>query len=216
MWKRRGPPTLQLAPEPGSEPDPLVDLARRARDGDAAAVHALLVAVIPSLLRVARQILGPGHPEVNDVTQEAACGVLAGLPRFREECTLLHFACRIAVLTSMNARRRERSRAVKARGLSELSHFVAENPPTPEQLLLGQRAAEVIRELLASLPKAQAEVLGLHHVVGLTAAEIAGVTGAPLETVRSRLRLGRQALQQRVQCDQRLLEAVGMNDDQPR
>ncbi len=218
MWKRLRPPPVDLAVAAHGGPDPLAALARLARDGDKSATNALLLAVTPSLLRVARQILGPGHPEVHDVTQEAAWGVLTGLGRFRGECTVLHFGCRVAVLVAMNARRREISQCRRAKKLTELHELSAdgERTPTPEQALLGNRSALALRELLDSLPEAQAEVLGLHHVVGLTAAEIAAVTRAPVETVRSRLRLGRQALRQRVLGDQRLLEVVGMSDGHTR
>jgi RNA polymerase sigma-70 factor (ECF subfamily) len=34
----------------------------------------------------------------------------------------------------------------------------------------------------------------LHHVVGMTVGEVAGEIGAPVETVRSRLRIGKQKL----------------------
>jgi RNA polymerase sigma-70 factor (ECF subfamily) len=201
--------------EAAAPPDPLADLARRAVEGDHAAANALLTALTPALLRVARQILGAGHPEVNDVTQEAACGVLLALPRFRGESTLVHFACRVAVLVAMNVRRRQISHARKAENLSVLQEVypVGTLPPTPEDRLLGERAADAIRELLGSLPEAQAEVLGLHHAVGLTVSEIAALTGARHETVRSRLRLGRQAVRQRVLGDQRLLEVVGGSDE---
>jgi len=199
-------------------PDPLAGLAARASAGDHAAANALLTKLTPALLRVARQILGPHHPEVNDVAQEAACGVLLGLSRFRGECTLVHFACRVAVLISMNVRRREISHRRKTETLSKLQEVYPTSvlPPTPEDRLLGERAADAVRELLGSLPEAQAEVLGLHHAVGLSMAEIAAVTGARLETVRSRLRLGRRAVRQRVFGDQRLLEVVGGSDEQDR
>lgn len=201
----------------GTQPttDPLAELARQAAAGDHAAANALLTKILPAMLRVARQILGPQHAEVNDVTQEGACGLLLALPRFRGECTVVHFACRVAMLVAMNVRRREMSHHRKTETLSELADVypVAALPPTPEDRLLGERAAGAIRELLGSLPEAQAEVLGLHHVVGLTMPEIAAVTRAPLETVRSRLRLGRHAVRQRVLKDQRLLEVIGGDND---
>jgi RNA polymerase sigma-70 factor, ECF subfamily len=213
MWtpRRRRMP---LDREPGSG-DPLAELTRRARAGETRAIHELLVAIAPAVLRVARQVLGPAHPEVQDVAQEAACGVLRGLERFRGECTLMHFACRTAVLASMNVRRRDVSQSRKARGLSELLGEGASSP-SPERLLLGQRAAAALRELLGLLPEAQAEVLALHHVVGLTAAEIASATSTPVETVRSRLRLGRQALRQRVLGDEELAEVMGVSDGHAR
>jgi RNA polymerase sigma factor (sigma-70 family) len=214
MWKRLSRPRPE-APAADPAADPLAELARGAAAGDHAAANALLLALTPAMLRVARQILGPHHPELADVTQEAACGLLLALPRFRGECTLVHFACRVAVLVSMNVRRRDASQMRKAESLSELQEVFPSNtvPPTPEDRLLGERAAEAIRQLLGSLPEAQAEVLSLHHVVGLTLPEIASVTAAPLETVRSRLRLGRHAVRQRVLGDSKLLEVVGGCDE---
>jgi RNA polymerase sigma factor (sigma-70 family) len=228
MWKRlsRPRPAQSVAsdsddgdvPPARGATDPLAELARQAAAGDHAAANALLTRLAPALLRVARQILGPQHPEIADVTQEAACGLLLALPRFRGECTLVHFACRVAMLVSMNVRRRELSHFRRTETLSELreSYPGSRLPPTPEDRLLGERAAEAIRQLLGSLPEAQAEVLGLHHVVGLTMPEIAAVTRAPLETVRSRLRLGRLALRQRVLEDQRLLEVIGGSNERDR
>jgi RNA polymerase sigma-70 factor (ECF subfamily) len=210
MWTR--PPRRSLEPEQGTRADPLASLVERARSGDRAAIHALLVAVGPSLLRVARQVLGPGHPEVPDVAQDAAWGVLRRLDTFRGDCSLQHFACRIAVLTAMNVRRRERSQRFKAERLGELEPASSEEHASPERQVLAQRAAGALRALLDELPAPQAEVLCLHHMVGLTALEIATAAGVPLETVRSRLRLGRKALMARVLGDEQLLDTLGVSD----
>src|SRR5687768_1210773 len=140
MWKRQKRPDLCLAAEPGPGTDPLAEVARRAAEGHGSAVHALLVAIGPSLLRVARQVLGPAHPEVHDVAQEAAFGVLRALARFRGECTVLHFACRVAVLSAMNVRRRDASQLDKVKQLRDEPPN-ADAAASPEQVLLEQRAA---------------------------------------------------------------------------
>jgi RNA polymerase sigma factor (sigma-70 family) len=215
MWKPPPRVKLELARERESSSDPLAELARRARDGDQSAMHDVLVAIAPALLRVARQVLGREHPEVKDVAQEAGYGVLRGLAGFRGECTVMHFACRAAVLASMNVRRRDVSQNEKVKRLAEL-RSAEDAAPSPERVLLEQRAANAVRELLGSLPEAQAEVLGLHHVVGLTALEIANITQAPVETVRSRLRLGRQALRQKVLDNEELSEGMGVSDGHAR
>jgi RNA polymerase sigma-70 factor (ECF subfamily) len=168
------------------------------------------------VLRVARQVLGPGHPEVQDVAQEAAWGVLRGLDGFRGDCTIQHFACRVAVLASMNVRRRERSQRLKAEQLGELWHTEGAEAPSPERLALDQRAANALRALLDALPASQGEVLCLHHMVGLTALEIATLDGTPVETVRSRLRLGRKALLMRVLGNEQLLDTLGVSDGNAR
>jgi RNA polymerase sigma factor (sigma-70 family) len=210
MWMQRPRPNLESARAAGE--DPLAPLVERARSGDRAAIHALVVAIGPSLLRVARQVLGPGHAEVPDVAQEAALGVLRRLDTFRGECSMQHFACRVAVLTGMNVRRRERSQRFKAQRLGELEPEGEGEGGSPEHRVLAQRAASALRALLDELPAPQAEVLCLHHMVGLTAQEIATLAGAPLETVRSRLRLGRKALMARVLGDEQLLDTLGVSD----
>ena len=214
MRTRRPGPSLELAR--GASADSLAAVAERARGGDRVAIRELLAAIGPSLLRVARQVLGPEHAEIQDVAQEAAWGVLRGLEGFRGECTLQHFACRVAVLVSMNVRRRERSHRFKAHQLSVLWKTESAEAPSPERVALEQRAANALRELLDRLPEAQAEVLCLHHMVGLTASEIAALGDTPLETVRSRLRLGRKALMERVLGSEQLLDTLGVSDGNDR
>jgi RNA polymerase sigma-70 factor (ECF subfamily) len=190
--------------------DPLAELVRAVQAGDRRATNQLLRAITPALLRVARQILGAEHPELRDVVQEAAFGVLTALPRFRGECSVLHFSCRVAVLAGMNVRRRELSHASKAHRLAQMASVLPDwgDADTPERALASERCVSAVRELLGTLPEAQAEVLGLHYAVGLTVDEIAATTAAPVETVRSRLKLGRRALRGRVLRDRRLADLV--------
>ena len=67
----------------------------------------------------------------------------------------------------------------------------------------------IVRELLATLPDALAEALALHVVLGYTVVEIAESASLPVETVRSRLRLAKQALRKRVLNNPKLREAAG-------
>src|SRR5262245_29256113 len=79
-------------PPPGV--DPLAALARAAAAGDADATQTLVSSVAPALLRVVRGVFGAGHPDVEDIVQEAAVGFVSALATFRGECTVLHYACR--------------------------------------------------------------------------------------------------------------------------
>lgn len=193
---------LRVVRGTGSEPerpDALAALARAAGRGDSAAIRTFLVTVGPHLLRVARRVLGAQHSEVDDVAQESAFAVMDALPQHRGECTVLSFVCRVAALTAMQVRRREA--AQKRQGLRD-DGFDFEQAASallsPDDELSARVSAEAVRRLLDTLPLEQAEALALHCVLGFTLPEVAASSGAPLETVRSRLRLAKVALRERV------------------
>jgi len=180
----------------GRHPDELAALAQAAARGDRSATHALLVALAPHLLRTVRSLLGRDNADAEDVAQEAALVVIGALPTFRGESTVLRFATRTAVLVAMNARRKSAA-GKRGGGLATSPTDVDElaaHPDGPELRLVRAQAADAVRALVATLPAAQAEALALHCVGGCTLAEIAAATNAPLQTVKSRLRLARRAL----------------------
>ncbi len=185
--------------------DTLAELARAAGENDPTAVRTLLITVGPHMLRVVGKVLGANHPDVDDVFQESASAVLDALPRYRGECSVLHFVSRVAVLTAMRVRRRESS--AKRKAIREDDVLVEQLPSessAPDAVFSRRIAAEAVRGLLDSLPVEQAEALALHCVLGYTVSEIATLSGAPVETVRSRLRLAKKALRERILGDERL------------
>jgi RNA polymerase sigma-70 factor (ECF subfamily) len=190
--------------------DPLLDLARSVIDGDRRALRTFLVTVSPHLLRVVRKVLGASHLDVDDVAQEAAYAVIEALPRHRGECSVLHFACRVAVLTAMNARRREatRKRASRREAGAEIELFPSD-AVAPEEAAIAKVRAQAVRELFDTLPPEQAEVLAMHCVLGYTVREISDASRTPIETLRSRLRLAKQALRDRIAADPELRKIVG-------
>lgn len=191
-------------------PDELAGLADAAGRGDRSATHALLVALVPHLLRTVRSLLGRDDADAEDVAQEAALVVIGALPNFRGDSSVLRFATRTAVLVAMNARRK-RAATKRGGGLSTLPTDLDDleaQPDGPEQRLHRAQAADAVRALLLTLPAPQAEALALHCVGGCTLAEIAAATNAPLQTVKSRLRLARRALRQTLDGKPALLELL--------
>ncbi|HYQ15568.1 MAG TPA: sigma-70 family RNA polymerase sigma factor [Polyangiaceae bacterium] len=194
----------------GRPADELLGLATAAARGDRSATHALLVALAPHLLRTVRSVLGRSSSDVEDVAQEAALVVLRALPEFRGESSVVHYAKRTAVLVAMNARRhrsaskRGAGRAAATTDVDALDGALDD----PERRLARAQLAEAVRELLSTLPAPQAEALALHCMAGCSLAEIAAASGAPLETVKSRLRLARQALRQRIERKPALMELL--------
>jgi RNA polymerase sigma-70 factor (ECF subfamily) len=66
-----------------------------------------------------------------------------------------------------------------------------------------------LRTLLEELPEIQAETFALRVALGYSMQEVAAATGAPVNTVRSRLRLAREALRRRIEQDPSLSEVLG-------
>jgi RNA polymerase sigma-70 factor (ECF subfamily) len=193
----------------GRAGDSLYRLAVAAVGGDIEAERTLLVAIGPSLLRVVRGVLGSAHPDVEDTVQESMVSVHLALPRFRGESTTLHFACRVAVQTAMNARRRAgyRTRHTPSAAPAELADLALDER-SPADLVAADQRREGLRQLLCELPEPQAEVLALHAVLGYTIEETAQSTGTPINTVRSRLRTALARLRERIRADGALLETI--------
>lgn len=209
MMARSPSARLPLSPERKATDDALLDLVSRSLAGDAEASRALIRALTPHLLRTVRRALGRDHPDVEDVTQDAVVNVFQALPRYQQRSTVLHFACRVGLQTAMNVRRRQAYRAHRSKELEQIGAAEQANAPTPEQGVVARDCAEAVRGMLSSLPDPQAEVIGLHYMVGLSVGEVANVMECPLETVRSRLRLGRQTLRKLAVADPTWSEMVG-------
>ena len=206
----RALPLRSAPPSPGPRAeDELLPLARAAIDGDVVALRTLLTTVAPNILRVVRRVIGGSHPDVEDVAQECAVEFVSALPRFRGESSIRHFAARVALRSAMNARRRQRA-AKRNYGLA--NELEADETPgegaAPDSLAASRASAQLARNLCDALPPAQAEALALHCVLGYTMSEVASICGAPLETVRSRLRTAKAALVAHALADPRLRDLV--------
>src|SRR5882672_441316 len=177
-----------------------------ARAGDPLAMEELLGLLAPPLLRAVRALMGPSHPDLEDVVQDVLIAVADALPSFRGECSLLHFAIRIATRRTTTARRRSRSI------LSWLEAFWRKQEPlelgaaSPGEETLADRRRLLLRTLLGEIPEAQAEALALRVALGHSIDEVASITRAPINTVRSRLRLAKDALRTRIAADPRWAE----------
>lgn len=86
-------------------------------------------------------------------------------------------------------------RATMERDLEEV--FDLSDPrPDPENESMQSARARVIREAMEKLPEEQREALAMTYFSGLTHAEIAGQTGLPLGTVKTRIRSGMRRLRE--------------------
>ena len=193
-----------------SRPDELLRLAQAA-SGNPEAAATLIVHVGGPMLRVVRKVLGRANPDVDDVAQDAVLALLQALAMFRGECSVDHFARRIALLTALAARRRVQLRARRTDGDGSTSvDEVAGRDPSPLAGTVAGRRRRLVRRLLDELPDVIAEALALHFILGYTVEEIAAAASVPVNTVWSRLRLGKRALRRKLMGDARLAEMLEM------
>jgi RNA polymerase sigma-70 factor (ECF subfamily) len=188
--------------EPRAETDPLAPWLQRAAAGDERATTELLAAVAPAVLGLVRVVLGSRSPDVDDIAQVALLAIHDAIPRFRGDSSFLRYARRIAVRTAVAARRRRPSVELEA-----LTHEPAGPGPTSDDGLARERRLGVLRTLLDELPDGQAESLAMRAVLGCSLGEVADATGVPVNTVRSRIRLAKEHLKDRI-CRDRVLASL--------
>jgi RNA polymerase sigma-70 factor (ECF subfamily) len=207
MVPRLRPPPPDPAAAARDNPDePLRELAFRARAGDREAARLLLLGIAPAVRAVVRRMSDSRRDDTEDLVQESLLGFVRALEAFRGECSVLHYARRITVWrvleehkrTQSQKRRVELDRSSEEREEREDSWAQA---PSCEVAAVGARQRARLQELLHTLRSEQAEVLALRHVLDYTVEEIAEVTRVPANTVRSRLRLAKEALRARIESD---------------
>jgi len=198
-----------VAPAAPPRPDELRPLANAAATGDPEAAATLVLHLGAPMLRVVRKVLGRRHPDVDDVAQDAVIAFLRALNSFRGECSVVHFASRVSLLTALAARRRLRLRS----RWSETDGQPIESVPdeevrSPLSTTLASRRRQLVHQLLDDLPDVIAESLALHFVLGYTVDEIAAAISVSPNTVWSRLRLGKRALRRKLEADAQLADML--------
>jgi RNA polymerase sigma-70 factor, ECF subfamily len=157
--------------------------------GDRAAAQDLCCELLPRVRNLVRYLLR-GDARVDDVAQEALIAVLRGLATFRGDGRFESWVDRVVARTTFTAIRRIRAETQPG------ERAAVEGDPDGGD---GGDTYALRRELavaLDRLPADQRESLVLHFAVGMTVPEIAEAAAAPVETVRSRLRLGKAALRE--------------------
>ena len=207
---KEGARDLSFAPRERTESgmrsrDPSTVLAFAAMAGDADALEALLRDLAPALLAVVRAVLGVAHPDRDDALQESMMAVVDALPAFEGRSSITRYASRIALRLCLERRKRAQRYRQKVALVEEIDALAAIGEDDGE----AGRRREALRGLLEQLPEVQAETIALRVCLGLSLEEVSEVTGAPLNTVRSRVRLARESLRARIEADPALAELLG-------
>jgi RNA polymerase sigma-70 factor (ECF subfamily) len=159
----------------------LTPVVRAARDGDQEAFRLLYRQVQPGLLRYLRGMVGD---DAEDVASEAWLQIARDMRTFRDEgAGFLAWAAGIARNRALDHLRRHRRRPAVAVS----TEFLIDVPDGQDTADLAMRAASTRAaiELIATLPRDQAEAILLRVVVGLDAQSTAKVLGKRPGAVRT-------------------------------
>jgi RNA polymerase sigma-70 factor (ECF subfamily) len=180
----------------GSEADDRgaeLELARRARRGDAAAFDQLVVRFQRPVLRFCWRLLR--SPDAEDLAQETFVRAFVHFERFDPERPLLPWLIAIARRLCLDVLRRRKVTATMAATVDVLP---LGGPPTPSP-----EGEASVREQLARLDRALVELdegpreaIVLFHIEGMSYRDIAAALEAPMGTVMTWLHRGRVRLQQ--------------------
>jgi RNA polymerase sigma-70 factor (ECF subfamily) len=185
--------------------------------GDEGAYSELVDLMTPSMLRVARCHV-PNQAVAEEVVQETWIVVLTRLGGFERRSSLRTWVFGILLnVARTHGRRERRSVPVDPHGPADggpsvpASRFRAatsaewprhwSQPPRswgsdPEDVLMARETLRRLRAALADLPPRQREVVELHDVVGLPAADVCSVLGISPGNQRVLLHRGRAKVRQ--------------------
>jgi RNA polymerase sigma-70 factor (ECF subfamily) len=176
--------------------------------GAEAATHDLLLIVAPAVRRCCKAIMGAGHADLEDAIQDSMLGFVRALPNYRFECHIVHYALRIAFRTAHSRRRRTLSWRDRFRLADELEHAIDHEMGPSERAIDAQRS-EALRRAISKLPQEQAEALTLRIALEYSMAEVASIAGVSLNTIKTRMRLGKEALRRYIEREPVLRAAFG-------
>lgn len=191
-------------------PDPLLPLVQLAARGEREALARLLSLIAPSIVAAVKVVAGR-DVDVEDAAQEAMIAIVDSVPRFRGQSTFLHYARRIAVRTAFGMRRAGRRRShtlAEAGAQTGVAEVVTTTGASQNAALERHECLVAFQRLLDELPEGQAESLTYRVLLEYPLPVIARELKVPVNTVRSRIRLARDHLRDRILADPALGELL--------
>jgi RNA polymerase sigma-70 factor, ECF subfamily len=187
---------LHAVAGPAAQPD----LVARCQRGDKEALGELYRLYRAEVARNLHRMLGPGRGDLEDVLQEVFIEVFRSIARFRGDAKITTWLYRLCVNVALQ-RLRKRKRRAEVSGDSVSERVTDE---TPERELDNRRRLEAVYRILDELSPKKRVVFILHEIEGREPKEIAGIVGAPVLTVRTRLHYARKEFYARAASDVRL------------
>lgn len=161
------------------------------RDGDREAGKRLFERHYAGVARFFRNKVGEAGP---DLIQRTFLACVEGRERFRQESSFRSYLFSIAykiVCKYYRERRRDEGRV-------DFEEESAHSLSSPISAVAARQEQRLLLEGLRRLPVDYQVVLELHYWEGMSATELADVLGLPVGTAKTRLRRGRELLEERL------------------
>lgn len=160
-------------------------LVYRARDGDLKAYEILIQRYQDKVYNLAARMIN-NREDARDLAQETFIQIYKSLQHFRGDCNFSTWLYRVASNKCLDFLRRKRPEQV-CHPAFEKDELIADSRAGPEEQLIKEEEAYIIRKVLANLPRNYRMVLVLHHYQLLSYKEIARILDLPVKTVATRL-----------------------------
>lgn len=168
------------------------------RGGDTRAFETLLMRHGSGIYRFALRFLGD-RMRAEEVVQESFLRILRSAPRYEHRSSFRNYLYRVARNLCLDLVRKEPRARLQTRSNGPCGagmESVPDSNPGPDLCVESEQLRFVIFKSLQGLPPEQREVFLLKEVRGMKLQDVAEVTGANLNTVKSRLRYALQALRE--------------------
>jgi RNA polymerase sigma-70 factor (ECF subfamily) len=165
-------------------------LLTRISRGDSDALGVLYDRYARVAIAIAYRVLGE-HGAAEDVVQEAFLAVWRRVDSFDpSRGSVRSWLLTIIRNGAIDRRRGRHARALQDTALDDVAFRLTTGDEETFDTVASSVEAERVREALSTLPPEQREAIELAYFGGLTHQEIAQRTGAPLGTIKGRMRLG--------------------------
>jgi RNA polymerase sigma-70 factor (ECF subfamily) len=175
------------------------ELVAAAKQGDRAALESLIARHQERVFGFGMKMCGGDPEDAKEVLQETLLAMSRTLRDFRGDSSVSTWLYTIARSFCIKKRRRTKGAPAEHETLDPAAEARLEGAARgPEQALHDRQVREALAAALEELDPESREVLVLRDLEGLTAPEVAAVTGASVDAIKSRLHRARVVVRGRL------------------
>jgi len=172
-------------------------LVAAARVGERPAIEALLERYQGRVFRFGLHMCGDAE-DARDILQETLLAAARNIGEFRGDASISTWLYTIARSFCVKKRRRSKFAPAEEVSLDRAAGDLVSSAPGPEELAARDEIKQALADVLEALDAPLREVMILRDIEGLTAPEVAEITGESVDAIKSRLHRARADVRERL------------------